>query len=25
MSFEDEIFALLRKHGVEFDPKYVLG
>ena len=25
MSFEEEIFALLRKHGVKFDPKYVLG
>lgn len=25
MSFEDEIFALLKKHGVKFDPKYVLG
>ena len=25
MSFEDEIFALLEKHGVQFDPKYVLG
>jgi REP element-mobilizing transposase RayT len=25
MSFEEEIFAFLKKHGVEFDPKYVLG
>ena len=25
MTYEDEIFALLKKHGVEFDPKYVLG
>jgi putative transposase len=25
MSFEDEIFALLKRHGVRFDPKYVLG
>ena len=25
MSFEDELFALLRKHGVKFDPAYVLG
>ena len=24
-SFEDEYRALLRKHGVEFDPKYVFG
>jgi putative transposase len=24
-SFEDEFRALLRKHGVEFDPKYLLG
>lgn len=25
MSFDAEFVALLRKHGVEFDPKYVLG
>ena len=25
ISFEDEYLALLRKHGVEFDPKYVFG
>lgn len=25
MSFEDEFIALLKKHGVEFDPKYVFG
>jgi REP element-mobilizing transposase RayT len=24
-SFEEEFRALLRKHGVEYDPKYVLG
>jgi REP element-mobilizing transposase RayT len=24
-SFEDEYRALLRKHGVEYDPKYVFG
>jgi putative transposase len=24
-SFEDEFRALLRKHGVEFDPKFVFG
>lgn len=24
-SFEDEFIALLKKHGVEFDPKYVFG
>jgi putative transposase len=24
-SFEDEFRALLRKHGVEYDPKYLLG
>ena len=24
-SFEDEYLALLRKHGVEFDPKYVFA
>jgi putative transposase len=24
-SFEDEFRALLRKHGVEYDPKFVLG
>lgn len=25
MSFEEEFVALLKKHGVEFDPKFVLG
>lgn len=25
ISFEQEFLALLKKHGVEFDPKYVLG
>jgi len=25
MTFEQEFVALLKKHGVEFDPKYVLG
>ena len=25
ISFEDEYLALLRKHGVEFDPRYVFG
>ena len=25
VSFEEEYMALLRKHGVEFDPKYVFG
>jgi putative transposase len=25
ISFEEEYLALLRKHGVEFDPRYVLG
>lgn len=25
MEFEAEFVALLKKHGVEFDPKYVLG
>lgn len=25
MSFQDEIIALLKKHGVHFDPRYVLG
>jgi putative transposase len=25
MSFEDEFRALLEKHGIEFDPKYVFG
>jgi hypothetical protein len=24
-SFEDEFRALLRKHGVEYDPKYAFG
>jgi len=25
MPFEQEFIALLKKHGVQFDPKYVLG
>lgn len=25
MSFEDEFIALLKKHGLEFDPKFVFG
>ena len=25
MNFDEEFKALLKKHGVEFDPKYVLG
>jgi len=25
MTFEQEFIALLKKHGVQFDPKYVLG
>ena len=25
MSFEEEFRALLKKHGVEFDPKYIFG
>jgi REP-associated tyrosine transposase len=25
MSFEDEFLTLLKKHGVEYDPKYVFG
>jgi putative transposase len=25
ITFEDEFVNLLRKHGIEFDPKYVLG
>jgi putative transposase len=25
ISFEDEFIALLEKHGVEYDPKYVFG
>ncbi len=25
MSFDEEFIALLKKHGVAFDPKYVLG
>ena len=25
MSFEEEFLALLKKHGVEYDPRYVLG
>ena len=25
MTFEEEFMALLKKHDVEFDPKYVLG
>lgn len=25
ISFEDEFVALLKKHGIPFDPKYVFG
>jgi putative transposase len=25
ISFEDEYLALLKKHGIQFDPKYVFG
>jgi putative transposase len=25
MTFEDEFVALLKKHGIQFDPKYVFG
>jgi REP element-mobilizing transposase RayT len=25
MTFEDEFLALLKKHGVQYDPKFVLG
>ena len=25
MSFEEEFVALLKKHGMEFDPRFVLG
>lgn len=25
MSFEEEFVALLKKHGVEFEPKFVFG
>lgn len=25
MSFDEEFMALLKKHGMEFDPRYVLG
>jgi hypothetical protein len=25
MTFDQEFVALLKKHGVEFDPKYALG
>ncbi|HEY0702094.1 MAG TPA: transposase [Candidatus Acidoferrales bacterium] len=25
MSFDEELIALLKKHGVEYDPKYVFG
>ena len=25
MSFEEEFLALLRKHKIEYDPKYVFG
>jgi hypothetical protein len=25
MSFDEEFVALLRKHGVEYDPKFVYG
>ena len=25
MSFEDEYLAVLKKHGIEFDPRFVFG
>jgi putative transposase len=25
MSFDEELIALLKKHGMDFDPRYVLG
>ena len=25
MTFEEEFIALLKKHSVEYDPRYVLG
>jgi len=25
MSFEEEFLALLRKHKIEYDPKYIFG
>lgn len=25
MTFEDEFVGLLKKHGIEFDPRYVFG
>jgi putative transposase len=25
ISFEDEFIALLEKHGIEYDPRYVFG
>jgi hypothetical protein len=25
MTFDEELVALLRKHGVEFDPRFVFG
>ena len=25
MTFEEEFIAFLKKHGIEFDPKYVFG
>jgi REP element-mobilizing transposase RayT len=25
MTFEDEFIGLLKRHGIEFDPKYVFG
>jgi REP element-mobilizing transposase RayT len=25
MTFEDEFIALLKKHGIDYDPKYVFG
>lgn len=25
ITFEDEFLALLKKHGIEYDPKYVFG
>ncbi|HEY2363577.1 MAG TPA: hypothetical protein VGK36_20830 [Candidatus Angelobacter sp.] len=25
MTFEEELIALLKKHGIEYDPRYVFG
>jgi hypothetical protein len=25
MTFEEEFIALLKKHGIEYDPRYVFG